>query len=73
MVGQCQQVVIVLQVLLGLLAVGLTAIQIVLAVRVSRYGHELRRIEAMSQAKELVGMTAPAYIMMEEKKGYVLE
>lgn len=71
MVGQCRQVVLVLQAILGVLAVGLTLIQVLLALRVSRYGHELRRLEAINDAKDLIGMT-PAYIKIGEKKKYVV-
>jgi len=71
MVGQCRQVVVVLQALLGLLAVGLTFVQVMLAIRVNRYGQELRRLETMADAKRLVGLT-PSFVKMEEKKKYVV-
>jgi len=72
-IGQCRQVVIVLQVLLGLLAVGLTSVQVMLAVRVSRYGQELRRLETMTETKRLVEST-PFYVKLEgEKKNVMFE
>jgi len=71
MVGQCRQVVVVLQALLGLLAVGLTFVQVMLAIRVNRYGQELRRLETMVDVKKLVGLT-PSFVKMEEKKKYVV-
>lgn len=71
MAGQCRQVVVVLQALLGILAVGLTFVQVMLAIRVNRYGQELRRLETMVDAKRLVGLT-PSFVKMEEKKKYVV-
>jgi len=42
-----------------------------LAIRVNRYGQELRRLETMVDVKKLVGLT-PSFVKMEEKKKYVV-
>lgn len=72
MVGQCQQVVVVLQVLLGVVVVGSTIVQVLLALRVSRFGSELRKQEALKEFSETARLAGKPVICLQDEKRAVL-
>lgn len=69
MMGQCRRVVGVLQFLAGLLALGITVIQVMLALRVSSYARMLCRNEdALDEEKQALEVYTDEEAGVHEKK-----
>lgn len=69
MVGQCQDVVIVLQILLGVVGIGSTIVQTLLAMRVSRFASALRNEESVQATAEMARFVeGPAADLKDEKQ-----